>query len=62
MREYGPKWTRVAAAVSTRNSDQCSSHWSQSLNPDINYSDFTRDEVGIVSTTIIFRPTHEKVG
>lgn len=26
VQENGPKWTRVAAAVGTRNSDQCSSH------------------------------------
>ncbi|KAL8785492.1 MAG: hypothetical protein Q9213_003318 [Squamulea squamosa] len=44
VREHGPKWTRVAAAVGTRNSDQCSSHWSLSLNPDIDYSDWTRVE------------------
>ncbi|KAL9006264.1 MAG: hypothetical protein Q9188_000986 [Gyalolechia gomerana] len=44
VRENGPKWTRVAALVGTRNSDQCSSHWSLSLNPDIDYSDWTRVE------------------
>ncbi|KAL8919228.1 MAG: hypothetical protein Q9208_006889 [Pyrenodesmia sp. 3 TL-2023] len=44
VRENGPKWTQVAAAVGTRNSDQCSSHWSLSLNPHIDYSDWTRVE------------------
>ncbi|KAL9012903.1 MAG: hypothetical protein Q9173_002368 [Seirophora scorigena] len=44
VRQNGPKWTQVAAAVGTRNSDQCSSHWSLSLNPDIDYSDWTRVE------------------
>ncbi|KAI4287332.1 MAG: hypothetical protein L6R35_003413 [Caloplaca aegaea] len=44
VRENGPKWTQVAAAVGTRNSDQCSSHWSLSLNPDIDYSDWIRVE------------------
>ncbi|KAL8939318.1 MAG: hypothetical protein Q9211_002798 [Gyalolechia sp. 1 TL-2023] len=44
VRAHGPKWTRVAGAVGTRNSDQCSSHWSLSLNPDIDYSDWTRVE------------------
>ncbi|KAI3328356.1 Homeodomain-like protein [Ustulina deusta] len=42
---YGPQWTQVAAAVGTRHSDQCSSHWTQVLDPDINHSDFTPDEV-----------------
>ncbi|KAI0905320.1 hypothetical protein F4823DRAFT_611535 [Ustulina deusta] len=41
---YGPQWTQVAAAVGTRHSDQCSSHWTQVLDPDINHSDFTPDE------------------
>ncbi|KAI4090481.1 MAG: hypothetical protein LQ344_004705 [Seirophora lacunosa] len=44
VRQNGPKWTQIAAAVGTRNSDQCSSHWSLSLNPDIDYSDWTRVE------------------
>ncbi|KAL9017680.1 MAG: hypothetical protein Q9185_005014 [Variospora sp. 1 TL-2023] len=44
VRENGPKWTQVAAVVGTRNSDQCSSHWSLSLNPDIDYSDWIRVE------------------
>ncbi|KAL9588624.1 MAG: hypothetical protein Q9203_002570 [Teloschistes exilis] len=46
IREHGPQWTRVAAAVETRNPDQCSSHWSLSLNPNIDYSDWTKNEVG----------------
>ncbi|KAK5628282.1 hypothetical protein RRF57_003997 [Xylaria bambusicola] len=41
---YGAQWTQVAAAVGTRHSDQCSSHWTQVLDPDINHSDFTLDE------------------
>lgn len=45
VREHGSKWTRVAAAVGTRNSDQCSGHWSQTLNPTINYGDWKEDEV-----------------
>ena len=45
VRDHGSKWTQVAAVVETRNPDQCSSHWSQTLNPDIDYSDWTRLEV-----------------
>ena len=45
VQRYGSKWTRIAAAVETRTSDQCSSHWNQTLNPDIDYSDWTNDEV-----------------
>nr|ANM86448.1 hypothetical protein [Cladonia uncialis subsp. uncialis]AUW31226.1 hypothetical protein [Cladonia uncialis subsp. uncialis] len=46
VQRYGSKWTRIAAAVETRTSDQCSSHWNQTLNPDIDYSDWTNDEDG----------------
>ncbi|KAL8835774.1 MAG: hypothetical protein Q9176_006722 [Flavoplaca citrina] len=53
VREHGHKWTRVAASVGTRNSDQCSSHWSLSLNPDIDYSDWTRIEVPIITKTTL---------
>ena len=45
VQEYGSKRTRVAAEVGTRTSDQYSSHWNQKLNPIIDYSDWTRDEV-----------------
>ena len=41
----GPAWARVATAVRTRNADQCASHWTQVLNPEIDYSDWTHDEV-----------------
>jgi hypothetical protein len=45
VRKHGSKWSQVAQVVGTRNSDQCSSHWSQTLNPEINYGDWTPDEV-----------------
>ncbi len=45
VREHGQKWSRAAAVVGTRNSDQCSSHWSLSLDPDIDYSDWASVEV-----------------
>lgn len=43
--KYGPQWTLVAAAVGTRHPDQCSSHWTQVLDPSINHSDWTPAEV-----------------
>ncbi|KAL2285081.1 hypothetical protein FJTKL_08327 [Diaporthe vaccinii] len=42
--KYGPQWTLVAAAVGTRHPDQCSSHWTQVLDPSINHSDWTPAE------------------
>ena len=43
--KYGTRWSQVARAVGSRNSDQCSSHWIQVLDPDINYCDWTAKEV-----------------
>ena len=45
VRKHGTRWSQVAQAVGSRNSEQCSSHWSQVLNPDINYCDWTSQEV-----------------
>jgi hypothetical protein len=47
VRKHGTKWAVVAQDVHTRNADQCSSHWSQTLDPHINYSDWTREEVSV---------------
>ncbi|KAI1389676.1 uncharacterized protein F4822DRAFT_208311 [Hypoxylon trugodes] len=44
VRQYGPNWGQVARAVKSRNSDQCSSHWSQVLDPSINHCDWTEKE------------------
>ncbi|MCJ1386380.1 hypothetical protein MMC17_009506 [Xylographa soralifera] len=44
VRKYGGRWSQVSRVVASRNSDQCSSHWSQVLDPDINYCDWTAHE------------------
>ncbi|KZL80407.1 dna-binding protein [Colletotrichum incanum] len=44
VQKYGMNWSRVATEVGSRNSDQCSSHWSQVLNPNINYCDWAEEE------------------
>ncbi|OBR03138.1 Myb family transcription factor [Colletotrichum higginsianum IMI 349063] len=44
VQTYGMNWSQVAAEVRSRNSDQCSSHWSQVLNPNINYCDWAEEE------------------
>jgi Myb-like DNA-binding domain len=43
--EHGTNWNEVARIVATRYADQCSSHWSQVLDPDINHCDWTAQEV-----------------
>ncbi|KAK4236807.1 Myb-related protein B [Achaetomium macrosporum] len=44
VQEFGFAWTQVAKTVMTRNADQCSSHWSQVLDPAINHCDWTPTE------------------
>ncbi|KAH6660307.1 hypothetical protein BKA67DRAFT_653500 [Truncatella angustata] len=44
VKKFGTNWPQVAAVVGSRCGDQCSSHWRQVLNPDINYCDWTGDE------------------
>ncbi|KAI0896157.1 hypothetical protein F4806DRAFT_52728 [Annulohypoxylon nitens] len=44
VRKYGTNWSRVSRAIKSRNPDQCSSHWSQVLDPGINYCDWTPEE------------------
>lgn len=45
VEKYGTDWIKVAGAVGTRCSDQCSGHWRHVLNPNINYCDWTPEEV-----------------
>ena len=45
VRKHGTNWSRVARVFRSRNSDQCSSHWSQVLDPEINFCDWTIKEV-----------------
>jgi len=45
VQKNGCNWNVVSRAVGTRNSDQCSSHWSQVLDPGINYCDWSKEEV-----------------
>lgn len=53
VQKYGTNsWMKVAGAVGTRYGDQCSSHWLHVLNPNINYSDWTPEEV----STTCFSP------
>lgn len=41
VQKHGLQWVSVAQDVRTRNPDQCSSHWSQTLNPDIDVSEWS---------------------
>lgn len=43
--QYGTRWVVVAAAVATRNGDQCAKRWNENLNPDLDHSPWTPQEV-----------------
>ncbi|KIK68338.1 hypothetical protein GYMLUDRAFT_713954 [Collybiopsis luxurians FD-317 M1] len=43
--KYGRKWTMIAQAVQTRNSDQCAKRWKDTLDPSINKAEWTEEEV-----------------
>ena len=45
VQKHGPQWVSVAQEVRMRNPDQCSSHWSQKLNPDIDVSEWSLQDV-----------------
>lgn len=51
VQKHGPQWVSVAQDVRTRNPDQCSSHWSQTLNPDIDVSEWSLQDVCDMEST-----------
>jgi hypothetical protein len=53
VRKYGTNWRQVSREVGSRNADQCSSHWSQVLDPSINYCDWTPEEVREASEELL---------
>ncbi|CAN9367570.1 unnamed protein product [Alternaria alternata] len=40
VQQYGQKWTVVANCVGTRSADQCAKRWQQSLDPDLDRSEW----------------------
>ena len=46
---YGTRWVRVAGEVGTRNGDQCAKRWNENLNPDLDHSPWTPEEVSQIS-------------
>ena len=45
VKDHGTKWARVATDVETRNGDQCSKRWNDTVNPEIDHSAWTPQEV-----------------
>ncbi|KAL5341116.1 hypothetical protein BJX70DRAFT_396170 [Aspergillus crustosus] len=44
VQKHGPRWSLVAGEVGSRNADQCSSHWGQTLNPEIDFGDWSGND------------------
>ena len=42
---YGTRWVKVAGEVGSRNGDQCAKRWNENLNPDLDHSPWTPEEV-----------------
>lgn len=45
VQKYGSRWVLVASEVGTRNGDQCAKRWNDNLNPELDHSPWTPDEV-----------------
>lgn len=43
--KHGPRWIYVAAEVDTRNGEQCAKRWNDHVNPDIDHSPWSTQEV-----------------
>lgn len=43
--KHGPRWIAVAPEVGTRNSEQCAKRWNDNLNPDLDHSFWSVEEV-----------------
>ncbi|KAK7438397.1 hypothetical protein VKT23_018010 [Stygiomarasmius scandens] len=43
MDKYGPKWSKIAAVVKTRNSDQCAKRWKDTLDPTIDRTNWSAE-------------------
>lgn len=42
---HGTRWALVAAVVNTRSGDQCAKRWNEKLNPELDHSPWTPEEV-----------------
>lgn len=52
---HGTKWTKVSEEVVTRNGDQCWKRWHDNLDPQIDHSPWTTEEV----TEVFYIPSTE---
>ncbi|KAF3391417.1 Myb-like protein AA [Penicillium rolfsii] len=50
VNEYGFRWVLVAQKVQTRNGDQCAKRWNEKLDPKLDHSPWTPEEVRILDS------------
>ncbi|KAK5656428.1 hypothetical protein OQA88_4809 [Cercophora sp. LCS_1] len=50
--KYGPRWSRVAAVVGSRNGDQCWKRWYDCLDPRIDKSPWTKEEDAMLANEV----------
>ncbi|KAL4900548.1 Homeodomain-like protein [Aspergillus multicolor] len=55
VKTHGKAWTAVAKAVPTRNAEQCAKRWKQCLDPELDRSQWTETEVGLLSHDLNLR-------
>ncbi|KAF2870732.1 hypothetical protein BDV95DRAFT_67191 [Massariosphaeria phaeospora] len=48
VQQYGQRWTQVAQVVSSRSADQCAKRWQQSLDPELDRSEWRESEDSIL--------------
>lgn len=51
---HGSKWAMVVSIVETRLPDQCSKRWSHAIDPDIDHSLWTKQEVGLLPMVVSY--------
>jgi hypothetical protein len=49
--KHGTRWVLVAGEVVSRNGDQCAKRWKEKLNPELDHSPWTSEEVPSLRVT-----------
>lgn len=57
--KHGSRWVLVAADVGTRNGEQCAKRWNGYVNPDLDHSSWSPQEVITRSSTRFYTATDQ---
>lgn len=61
VRKHGTKWNIIAGEVESRNGEQCAKRWKNALNPDLDHSPWTEEEVSCPVEPGLFRVSGAKI-